>query len=349
MRGALFILIAMPFTTGCNLVQYMAFNAVNEPATRVDTKSIAHRAEKLALDAWLDHLTHLPDSCPPDSYKEGFHEGYKDYLLHGGSGAPPAVPPVKYRRKKNLSPEGQLEVRAYFGGFAEGAKMAKASGYRAFFVIPVSSPMPPEQRTGYDEVGKDKQKAKKPGTEELPVPRQIPDKDPMQSQIGPGASVPVRETVNVRAQQQNPAANVQAQRPLFSRPVSVEAPQLSPFHPIAAEPRQPAPFQPIPVTPSPVSPFQPIPAELPQVLPSPFVRDDTVEPPPESQFRPLPPLAPELILEITPQILEITPQILEITPQILEITPETPFAPSPPTTNLPREFNVPLRGGPATR
>jgi hypothetical protein len=295
MRGAPIIVIALPFITGCNLVNLMCFNAYNEPLVTMDEKAIEHRAEKLATDAWLDHLAGLSDSCPPDSYKNGFIDGYKDHLLHGGNAAPPTMPPVSYRRKKNLDPEGQLEVRAYFGGFKIGAETAKASGLRAFFVVPISSPLAPELRTGYDAVGRTKQP-----TEELPAPRQAPDSlqfpfprpyrpseegpaprpvpnpEPKQSSNRPGAA-PVREAEGLHVNQQPPSG------------------------PNIGEPRQP--------------------------LRSPFLPAGAAQQPLQAVYQPL----PSSLREPAPPV-----------------QPASTTA-APPATELPREFNVQIQGGPASR
>src|SRR5262249_8215357 len=110
-------------------------------------------------------------------YREGFVDGFADYLYYGGcnggpagsgcatgqcgatnagnanptvnAGAPgesveypvcPPVPPGRYRRKRYMTPEGCAAVEDWFAGFRHGAATAMASGLRNLVVIPVQCP-----------------------------------------------------------------------------------------------------------------------------------------------------------------------------------------------------------------
>lgn len=174
MRATFMILLAVqPFLTGCNLTKLIEYNAVNEPVTVLSNRLLAHRADKMAKNAWLDHLVTLVDNAPPEAYAIGFVNGYSDYLLKGGNCSPPAIPPASFRRKRNMDAEGHLEIRAYYAGFAAGSAAARASGDRRYFLVPISTPLPPEDNPNYD-AGREIEKTFP--TETLPVPEKIPEK-----------------------------------------------------------------------------------------------------------------------------------------------------------------------------
>src|SRR5262245_9868446 len=135
MRGLLLILAAtVPFCTGCKLFKLAAYNAYVEPLAYADEECVRKRAIKIAKEAWLDHLTAQNGECPPHAYERGYVEGFADYLLHGGNGAPPTIPPFKLRTKKNMNPDGHDEIEEYYSGFVVGAADAKASGLRDYSV-----------------------------------------------------------------------------------------------------------------------------------------------------------------------------------------------------------------------
>jgi len=168
MRGLIYTATAMlPLLTGCNLAKLTAYNIVNEPIVAFDEEHVNHKAVKLAKEAWLEHLTSIPENCPPEAYEFGFMHGYIDYLLKGGNCSPPALPPASLRRKRHMDPEGHLDIRAYYTGFYYGAHMARSSGLRALFIIPVSAPLPREDSPNYD-TGREVEKTFPEAT--LPVP-----------------------------------------------------------------------------------------------------------------------------------------------------------------------------------
>ncbi len=142
MRRMIFLLVtAAPLLQGCNLTRLILYNAGNEPVNYVDQQHVAKRAEKMAREAWWDHVA-AQESCPPPAYEEGYISGFTDYLLKGGNGSPPAFPPAHLRRLRNLNPEGFDEIDSYYQGFAAGAADAQASGLRKFYTIPISTPLP---------------------------------------------------------------------------------------------------------------------------------------------------------------------------------------------------------------
>ena len=83
-------------------------------------------------------------STPTSSlYRDGFIDGYVDYLDRGGNGSLPAVPPAKYtRHKKYFTENGQCLAKEYFLGFKHGQEVAIATGRRQFLTVPVLLPQP---------------------------------------------------------------------------------------------------------------------------------------------------------------------------------------------------------------
>jgi hypothetical protein len=119
-----------------------AFNATNEPHLYEDQQHLKKRAVEFAQQGWLDHLSHMKTDCPPKAFECAYVDGFADYLLKGGNGAPPTIPPPYLRRYQYLSPDGHSEMEEYYSGFAAGAADAKASGQRVYFTVPVSSLLP---------------------------------------------------------------------------------------------------------------------------------------------------------------------------------------------------------------
>src|SRR5262245_65978004 len=71
------------FSQGCSFVHNIIRNTVHEPMLACDEKAIVRRNERLARQAW-DEMTHqygLGFSC---DYREGFIDGFADYLTYGG-------------------------------------------------------------------------------------------------------------------------------------------------------------------------------------------------------------------------------------------------------------------------
>ena len=80
-------------------------------------------------------------------FREGFLDGYKDFLTYGGPIRPPAMPALKYRNAFYLSAEGHAQVRDWFLGFQYGAECAQSTGRRQYYTLPVlvtdQPPVPP--------------------------------------------------------------------------------------------------------------------------------------------------------------------------------------------------------------
>jgi hypothetical protein len=133
-----------PAAAGCNIAHYAARNIVNEPHVVWTQHAIAHDLRKSARSAWEEVKGQCPEYAASAEYRDGFVDGYVDYLDRGGEGTLPAVPPAKYtRHKKYFTETGQCLVKVYFLGFKHGQEVAIASGRRELLTVPVLLPQQP--------------------------------------------------------------------------------------------------------------------------------------------------------------------------------------------------------------
>jgi hypothetical protein len=133
---------------GCQLYLNFARNLYNEPANTASNTRMHHRCKELAKEAWADFKAHYPGQEFSHPYADGFKDGFADFLEKGHTTQPPAEPPYRYRRTRNLTPDGRQRAEEYYAGFAEGSEAARASGMREFLVVPVLiAPPPPNYYT----------------------------------------------------------------------------------------------------------------------------------------------------------------------------------------------------------
>ena len=135
MRGQLpaALLGLCAFCQGCGPLADTVRTVIGEPVAyprRLEACVDCKRAEKLAAAAWGDFLCAHPDWPYSRDYGQGFKDGYVDYLLFGGAGNPPPLPPRWYWRAENKTPEGRLAEQDWSMGFRFGAAAARQSGYR---------------------------------------------------------------------------------------------------------------------------------------------------------------------------------------------------------------------------
>lgn len=121
---------------GCQLAHSTAHNLWNEPVEYLDQKKVTKRLRQEG-EAALAELRQTRRRHCTDDFAEGFVDGYADFLEHGGNTAPPAVPPLKYRRGRFLNPDGHARVHDYFAGFQSGAETAAGTGKRQFLTVPI--------------------------------------------------------------------------------------------------------------------------------------------------------------------------------------------------------------------
>jgi hypothetical protein len=89
--------------------------------------------------------------CPlAPSYRDGYLDGFAEFLYRGGSGEPPALPPAKYRALCYQNLAGYRAIELWFTGYREGAAAARSGGYREFVTGPTAlrhpslvEPVPP--------------------------------------------------------------------------------------------------------------------------------------------------------------------------------------------------------------
>ncbi|MCE9533226.1 MAG: hypothetical protein K8T89_19180 [Planctomycetes bacterium] len=357
------VFVLLSFGTGCNLVKLISYNAYNETTHYFDNLGVTHRALKLAEESWVDYYARHGGSCADGAFKDGYITGFADFLDYGGNGAPPAMPPAKYRRKRNLDPEGHEEIGEYYLGFAAGAKEAKASGLRQYFLIPLSTPLagpPTETALPPNQSHLDvKEPSNKPEAELLPQPMTVP----MKPSVDPAPPKALEPPVKMPMK---PLIPPQGQIPLEPRN-SAERPSAF------ATSRQTGPEI--------LPPTSPRFAEDPPVT-VPATRQNTTSPealpPAYSRMSGEPPTAIPTNRPSRPEtkISTGTPYNLILPPQ--ESTPVQPQRPLPlpegpsveqqqplppqkapsaqrqtpterPVQSLPREFSLPNLGGPASR
>lgn len=135
---------AWPAVAGCNIVHNAAHNIANEPQVVCTQHGIEHDLRKQARGAWQEVRGEYPRRAFTAEFRDGFLDGFVDYLDRGGNASLPAVPPVKYtRHKKYFTEEGQCLVKDYFLGFKYGQEIAIATGKRQFLTVPVLLPKQP--------------------------------------------------------------------------------------------------------------------------------------------------------------------------------------------------------------
>lgn len=131
-----------PAGTGCNLAYNAARTVINEPHVSMTKHAIIHDLRKSARQAFEESRASCPEHADSEDFRDGFIDGYVDYLDKGGNGGLPAVPPAKYtRHAKYFTENGQCLVKSYFLGFKYGQEVAIATGRRQYLTVPVLLPV----------------------------------------------------------------------------------------------------------------------------------------------------------------------------------------------------------------
>lgn len=130
-----------PALGGCHSGFPNAHELINDKITVCHEAALTHELRRDAREAWKEVRCQYPRHLFGPEFREGFLDGYTDYLDRGGSGSLPAVPPAHLTRsKKYYSPEGQARLKDYFLGFQYGTDVAIATGCRQFLTVPVLLP-----------------------------------------------------------------------------------------------------------------------------------------------------------------------------------------------------------------
>ncbi|VTU00766.1 unnamed protein product [Gemmataceae bacterium] len=272
-----------PWALGCNIAQYTTHTLVNEVHVLSSLHGVEHKLRSEARRVWKEVRAQYPRRAFTAEFRDGFLDGYVDFLDRGGNCSVPAVPPAKYtRQKKYLTEEGQCLLRDYLLGFKYGQDIAVATGKRQLLTVPVLLPVvddgPPQFRI-----------EPRAGAATLPAPAPVTMPAPTPPPAPAPAAVPA------------PAP----QPPLFPAPAGDAAgagSSLAPLRTAVAAP--PAPPAPVPAAPPagaiPTAPAVKLPApptdvpEFPEYVPTPPVTDELpVVPPYRAELPVVPPSHPE--------------------------------------------------------
>jgi hypothetical protein len=245
-----------PAVVGCSIAHNAARNIVNEPHVVHTQRAIEHDLRKDARGVWREVRADYPRHAFTAEFRDGFLDGYVDYLDRGGNGSLPAVPPSKYtRHKKYFTEEGQCLVKDYFLGFQYGQEIAIATGKRRFFTVPV---LLPEQPTGPPAFTIEPN----PAARTLPPPMPVP--------VPPQAArplTPMPTPVSARTSERPPVPPATAPLPLPSAiGTVVNPPPIVEVPVVASVPKLPAPPREVP--------------ELPDYIPTPPIHDELPVVPP---------------------------------------------------------------------
>jgi hypothetical protein len=131
----------LPVLAGCHDSCFSARELVNEHRTYHNEEALTRELRRDARCAWREVRCQFPRRMFSEEFREGFLDGYTDYLDRGGDASPPLAPPAKLtRNKKYYSPEGQSLLKDYLLGFKYGTEVAVATGCRQFLTVPVLLP-----------------------------------------------------------------------------------------------------------------------------------------------------------------------------------------------------------------
>jgi hypothetical protein len=270
-----------PSALGCNIAQYTTHTLVNEVHVLTSLHGVEHKLRSEARDVWKEVRAQYPRRAFTAEFRDGFLDGYADYLDRGGNCSVPPVPPAKYtRQKKYFTEEGQCLLKDYLLGFKYGQDIAVATGKRQFLTVPVLVPVvddgPPQFRI-----------APRADADPLPTPAPVT----MPAPTPPPAPAPT--------------AKPAPQRPLFPPPAVDAAGAGSSLNPPrAAVAAPPAPPAPAPTAPPavviPTAPAVGLPAppadvpEFPEFVPTPPVTDELpIVPPNRTELPVVPPSHPQ--------------------------------------------------------
>jgi len=142
--GRLLLLLVFLNSAGCSFFRYGAENVVNDPYNAAQDVAFRHRMRKFAREAWQE-ICKTDGKRHSKAYIEGFEDGFVDFIDADGTGDPPGAAPAHLRRQLLHSENGQLIIEDWFAGFRHGVQVARASGLREKYVMPIPLPPKPPQ------------------------------------------------------------------------------------------------------------------------------------------------------------------------------------------------------------
>jgi hypothetical protein len=243
---------------GCSYMQQVAHNVYGEPVDFVDETVWCAKLHRLACTTLEKiQLTEGRRFCA--AYAQGFEEGFVDYIMRNGTGAPPAMPPFCLQRSALRNPEKQDDITEWYAGFRHGSSVAQETGLRERFVIPIGLPPRPKVIPLYMEKTEQstaKSSSSTSSVQELHAPRPLPLEEGTPLLI----PEPAREAIPMPPPEKQPAAPPPEKQPA----APVPGPNLEPELP------RPLPKGPAPVGLDPVRETAPPPGLFPtQYLPPP--------------------------------------------------------------------------------
>ena len=298
----------VPAVGGCSVGVHAARDAAAETRAAHAGRGVDRAIRQAAREAWAAVEAEHSRRALTAEFRDGFLDGYADYLDRGGDGQPPAAPPARYATNpKYLSPEGHTLIRQYFLGFRYGAEVAIASGRRHYFTVPVLIPdaggpaavveplgPPPIPDTGAPVAAAPPPKPKT--GEPLPAPRKVPSGPNPETQLPNWATTPAPGPA--------PWPGAKPPGPADAPPVKLPAiPEVGPSKPAPVS----ADTAPVPAVPPPL-PVVPTPAER--------VPIDQKLPPLPATVPTLPAGAPPVVLDPLPPLLPNTADIPTIPPRL---------------------------------
>jgi hypothetical protein len=136
------LLVGAPLlcTSGCSWLPWLGRNLVGTPLEVVESCYFDTSMYLRAHKAWRDTMASCPDQKSSAAYADGFCHGFVDYVKRGGSGEPPAMPPMCYRYPVLRTPAQQQEIDDWFAGFRHGSLVALQQGWRDGVIVPIGRP-----------------------------------------------------------------------------------------------------------------------------------------------------------------------------------------------------------------
>lgn len=150
---AVLSLLLLASASGCTVIRNEWRTLISQPlkyATNIDFVRSKKSSKALGEQAWNTFIAYRPEHSDSPDYRDGFIEGFADFITYGGKGAPPLVPPRRYWKLSERTPGGHDAVQQWFAGFAMGASEAKLSGLRELATVS-SSYWPTHRDDAYDE------------------------------------------------------------------------------------------------------------------------------------------------------------------------------------------------------
>ncbi len=191
------LLVGAPLVcmSGCSWLPWLGRNLVGTPLEVVESCCFDAEMYLCAHKAWGEVAASCPDKQFSSAYQDGFCHGFVDYVRRGGSGEPPAMPPMCYRYPVLRTPEQQQAIDDWFAGFRLGSAVAREQGWRDGVIVPIGRPPDIEPVVFKQEIVPAPTTNPQPSLqqplppplpfEQLPLPQRLPEPMPMADPVRP--------------------------------------------------------------------------------------------------------------------------------------------------------------------